>query len=288
MRSEPRVGTAPYLSNTAGSALEGFPLAFSHRGFAPDGEENTIKAFAAAHRLGYRYMETDVHATKDGVLMVFHDEALLRLAGDPRKVSECTAEELARLRVAGQEIPTFDALLESFPDSHFNVDVKEPGAARLLGEVINRHGAGNRVLVAAFNGLRRRKVQRLLGARGPASAGGSSVSPIAASPGVLGVGAAALLGRILPLPRAFYRGVDALQVPEKHGSVRVVSPKFIDHAHAAGLQVHVWVVNEAKDMHRLLEMGVDGVMSDRADVLAEVMAERGYWPQGSGREADRV
>lgn len=288
MKSEPRVGTAPYLRNTTGSPLEGFPLAFSHRGFAPGGEENTIKAFAAAHRLGFKYMETDVHASKDGVLMVFHDEDLLRLAGDRRKISDCTAAELGRLRVAGEPIPTFDELLESFGDSHFNVDVKEPGAARLLAHAINRHGARHRVLVAAFNGLRRRKVQQLLAASVPGDSRGPNGSPAAASPGALGIGAATLLGRIIPLPGALYRNVDALQVPEKQGLVRVVTPKFIDHAHAAGLQVHVWVVDEAAEMHRLLDMGVDGIMSDRADVLAGVMGERGYWPQGSGSVGDNV
>ncbi|GAA5227528.1 glycerophosphodiester phosphodiesterase [Paeniglutamicibacter antarcticus] len=281
MQSQPRVGTAPFLRNTAGCPLEGFPLAFSHRGFAPDGEENTVKAFAAAHRLGFKYLETDVHASKDGVLMVYHDDDLLRLAGDRRKVSDCTWAELSELRVAGEAIPTFDQLLETFGDSHFNVDVKEPGAARLLANAINRHGARDRVLVAAFNGLRRRKFQQLLAASAPGS-------PIAASPGVLGVGAATLLGRIVPLPGALYRNVDALQVPEKQGAVRVVSPKFIDHAHSAGLQVHVWVINEAAQMHRLLDMGVDGIMSDRADVLAGVMDERGYWPQSGGSGTDHA
>lgn len=286
MKSEPRVGTAPYLRNTAGFSLEGFPLAFSHRGFAPDGEENTVKAFAAAHRLGFKYMETDVHASKDGVLMVFHDVDLLRLAGDRRKISDCTAAELGQLRVAGEPIPTFDELLETFGDSHFNVDVKEQGATRLLAHAINLHGARDRVLVAAFNGLRRRKVQQLLSASAPGASKGPHDSPAAASPGVLGVGAATVLGRIIPLPGALYRNVDALQVPEKQGQMHVVSPKFIDRAHAAGLQVHVWVIDEAADMHRLLDMGVDGIMSDRADVLAGVMDERGYWPQGSGLLTD--
>lgn len=270
MIKAPRVGTAPYLRNTAGSPLAGSALAFSHRGFAPNGEENTLKAFGAAVELGFGYLETDVRASKDGVLMVFHDEDLRRLAGDNRKVSECTAAELARLRVAGEPIPTFDQLLEGFGHAHFNVDVKDPASADLLARAIRRHGAGDRVLVASFNGRRRRMVQRLLAASG---------GPVAASPGVLGVGAAALLGPLVPLPRSWFRNVAALQVPERQGALRVVGPNFIRHAHAAGLQVHVWVVNEEADMHRLLEMGVDGIMSDNADVLARVMAVRGIWPQ---------
>jgi glycerophosphoryl diester phosphodiesterase len=273
MMNTVRVGTAPYLLNTAGSALAGTPLAFSHRGFAPEGGENTLKAFAAAAELGFAYMETDVRTTSDGVLVVFHDEDLSRVVGDRRKVSECTAAELSGLRVAGEPIPTFDELLRAFPRAHFNVDVKDAAAAALLAAAIRRHGAHDRVLVASFGGRRRREVQRLLAADGhPGSA-------VAASPGILGVAAAVLLGNIAPLPRAAFRQVAALQVPERHGLVRVVTPGFIRNAHAAGLQVHVWVVNEEREMNRLLDMGVDGLMSDRADILARVMAERGIWPQ---------
>lgn len=270
-----RVGTAPFLLNTVGSAMAGSPLAFSHRGFAPDGAENTLKAFAAAHDLGFGYLETDVRATRDGVLVVFHDEDLARLAGEKRKLADCTMAELSGLRIAGEPIPTFDELLRAFPQAHFNVDVKDAASAALLADAIAGHDAHSRVLVASFGGRRRRKVQHLLareGLPGPA---------VAASPGVMGTAAAVLLAKLGPprLPRAAFRELAALQVPERRGPVRVVTPRFISKAHAAGLQVHVWVVNEESDMHRLLEMGVDGLMSDRADTLARVMAERGCWPQ---------
>lgn len=268
-----RVGTAPYLRNTRGSALAGSPLAFAHRGFAPGGAENTLEAFAAAHRLGFGYLETDVRATKDGVLVVFHDEDLSRLTGDPRKVADCTAAELSLLRVAGEPLPTFDQLLRAFPRAHFNVDVKDAGSAALLADAVRRHGAHERVLVASFSARRRRTVQRLY------SGGPRPVPALAASPGVLGVAAAVLLGALSPLPRAVFRGVSVLQVPERKGPIRVVTPRFLRHAHASGLQVHVWVVNQERDMHRLLDLGVDGIMSDRADILARVMQERGSWPQ---------
>lgn len=265
----PRVGKAPYLRNIAGGELAGFPLGFAHRGFAPDGEENTIKAFAAATSLGFGYLETDVHATSDGVLVAFHDADLARLTGDPRSISECTAAELSTLTVAGEPIPTFDQLLETFPDAHFNVDVKERRAAAPLARAIQQHGARNRVLVGSFNGGRRRAVTRLLGP-GP---------DVATSPGVLGVGLATALGSFIPYPRALLGDFAALQVPERQGIVPVVGEKFIAHAHAAGLQVHVWVIDQAPDMHRLLDLGVDGIMSDHADVLAAVLTERGCWPQ---------
>ena len=154
--------------------------------------------------------------------------------------------------------------------------MKDPGAAAPLARAIDRHDARGRVLVASFNGRRRRSVQRLL-ARAPGAL--RHDREVAASPGVLGTGVAAVLGALAPLPRAAFRNVAALQVPEAHGPIRVVTPGFIARAHAAGLQVHLWVVNDEAAMHRLLDLGIDGIMSDAADVLARVMAERGCWPQ---------
>lgn len=270
----PRVGNTPFLLNTPHRPLAGFPLAFSHRGFAPAGEENTVKAFTAATELGFGYLETDVHATRDGVLVAFHDEDLVRLTGDPRRVRDCTAAELAELRVAGEPIPTFDELLESFRSARFNVDIKAGPAAELMAETLIRHRAEDRVLVASFSSSRRRKVSRLLAA-------GHPPHQLATSPGIIGVGAAVLIGAVAPLPRAVYRSVAALQVPETHGKIRVVTPRFIQRAHDASLQVHVWVVNDAPAMRRLLDMGVDGIMTDAAPTLAAVMSERGHWPQNS-------
>lgn len=199
------------------SALGRIPRAFSHRGFAPAGEENTVKAFIAATELGFGYLETDVHATLDGVLVAFHDEDLVRLTGDPRRVRDCTAAELAELRVAGESIPTFDELLERFPSARFNVDIKAGPAAELMAETLVRHRAADRVLLASFNGSRRRMVSRLLAA-------GQRTQQLATSPGIIGVGAAVLIGAVAPLPRAVYGSFAALQVPETHGKLRVVTP----------------------------------------------------------------
>ena len=264
-----RVGSAPYLLNTSHGALQGQPLAFSHRGFAPGGEENTLKAFRAAYDLGFRYLETDVHTSRDGVLVVFHDEALERLTGTTGNIADLSAAEIRGLRVAGEPVPTFEELLLEFPEAHFNVDVKDGPSARLLAAAIERHGAHDRVLVASFLGRRRASTQRFLS------------RPVATSPGVLGVGAATVLGKLVRLPRRGLGSFAALQVPEFHGKLQVVTKAFVRHAHEAGIQVHVWVVNDAPGMHRLLDLGVDGIMSDRADVLASVMGERGHWPQNA-------
>lgn len=265
----PRVGSARFLLNTPDAELQGQPLAFSHRGFAPLGEENTLKAFRAAYELGFRYLETDVHTSSDGELIVFHDETLHRLTGATGSIADRTSVEIRALRVAGEPIPTFEELLLEFPQAHFNVDVKdEPGAQR-LASLIERHGAHDRVLVASFRGRRRDRVQRLVS------------RPVATSPGILGGAAAALLGKLVRLPQAGLGSFAALQVPESRGHFPVVTNAFVRHAHEAGIQVHVWVVNDATSMHRLLDLGVDGLMSDRADILAAVMSERGHWPQTS-------
>lgn len=171
--------------------------------------------------------------------------------------------------MAGEPIPTFEELLLEFPLAHFNVDVKDEPSAQQLASIIERHGAHDRVLVASFLGRRRISAQRLLS------------RPVATSPGVLGVAAATMLGKLVRLPRRGLGAFAALQVPESHGRFPVVTKSFVRHAHEAGIQVHVWVVNDAPDMHRLLDLGVDGVMSDRADILAAVMRERGHWPQNS-------
>lgn len=263
----PRVGSDPYLLNTHGGELEGKPIAFSHRGFAPHGEENTIKAFRAAWELGFRYLETDVHTSADGVLMVFHDETLLRVAGVSGKISDYTAAQLAAFRVSGEGIPTFEQLLIEFPQAHINVDLKDGQSAAHLAALLEKHRAHDRVLVASFSGAHQAAAQRMLS------------RPVATSPGFVGVAAATLLGMVVKLPKRGLGGFAALQVPEWHGKFPVVTKTFIRRVHAAGIQVHVWVVNEAPDMHRLLDLGVDGIMSDRADTLAAVMRERGHWPQ---------
>ena len=171
--------------------------------------------------------------------------------------------------MAGEPIPTFEELLLEFPLAHFNVDVKDEASAQQLAAIIERHEAHNRVLVASFLGGRRIAVQRHLS------------RPVATSPGVMGVAAAAMLGKLVRLPHRGLGAFAALQVPEIHGKFPVVTASLVRHAHEAGIQVHVWVVNDAPGMHRLLDLGVDGIMSDRADILAAVMRERGHWPQNT-------
>ncbi|GER22912.1 glycerophosphoryl diester phosphodiesterase [Zafaria cholistanensis] len=261
---------AAYLHDHTDGTPAGRPLAFAHRGFAPDGDENTMAAFRAAVGLGYRYLETDVRTTRDGVLVVFHDERLDRATDGIGRVADHTYAELRRLRVAGRgRIPTFAELLGEWPDIRLNVDVKDQAGAALLARHIEAADAYDRVLVSSFSARRLASARRAL-AR-PAALGASV--PTVALAALLGpVG---LLGGIGPLLRA----VDALQVPVRKGPIPVATAGFVRRAHRRGLHVHVWVVNDPDRMRRLLDLGVDGVMTDRADLLAEAMAERGHWPQ---------
>ena len=272
-------GGVPYLQVSGGDAPRGWPLAFAHRGYAPNGEENTMAAFRAAVELGFGYLELDVRTTRDGVPMVFHDEELDRTTDGTGRVADRTLAELRGVRVAGREpIPTFEELLGEWPDIRLNVDVKDRAGVVPVARIIEDHGAHARVMLASFSDARRRQLTAALG------------EPVAASGGLATVSLVTLLGPVglSRLLRRRLRSIAALQVPERHGPLRVVTPAFVRRAHAAGLHVHVWVVDDPGDMRRLLDMGVDGLMADRADLLAEVMAERGQWPQyGAGTGPSR-
>jgi glycerophosphoryl diester phosphodiesterase len=244
----------------------------AHRGFSREGLENSMAAFRAAVELGCRYVETDVHTTSDGVLLLFHDDTLDRVTDGRGRISELTAAQVAAARIGGVEpVPLFDELLTAFPGVRVNLDIKDWGSVRTLAAGIERHGAHDRVLVASFSGRRRRAVLRLLS------------RPVASSAGVVTNGLFVLFGPVLPLPllrfvlRSPLRDVQALQVPVRQGVIRVVTPGFIRRAHALGLGVHVWTINDPDEMRRLLDLGVDGIVTDRADLLRQVLLERGQW-----------
>jgi glycerophosphoryl diester phosphodiesterase len=244
------------------------PIAFAHRGGASDAPENTLAAFAAAVRLGYRYLETDVHATADGILVAFHDERLDRVTDRRGLIAELPWAEVARARVAGREpIPRLEELLEAWPQVRLNVDPKHDAAVEPLIAVLRRPGVLERVCVGSFSG---RRLARLRAALGPGLC--TSLGPR----GVAGLrldswgapGAGALVAA---------EGADCVQVPVRRGIVPLVDRRFIRAAHRRGLPVHVWTVNEPGEMVRLLDLGVDGLMTDRPALLREVLAARGQW-----------
>lgn len=274
----PRTGF-PYLDAVLDQP--GGALAMAHRGGAshPDipGVENTLHAFRHAVALGYRYLETDVHATRDGVLLAFHDELLDRVTDLTGRLSELSAEHVAGARISGEHaVPTMTELLEEFPGCRFNIDVKAPAAVQPLAELIRRTGSAERVCVGSFSDRRIREFRRATQGKVATAAGPREVGLVLTGtpPGLL--------------RRLLVDGPQVLQVPWRHRRwpVTVVTPRFVRRAHAAGLHVHVWTgdarsqwasTDDADSLETLLDMGVDGVIADRTDVLKNVMTRRGQW-----------
>lgn len=261
-----RQGILPGVNRESGYLDTAPPLAFAHRGGAARGDENTEAAFARAVALGFRYVETDVHATSDGVGVVFHDATLDRLTGERGRIADLRWADLASVRVGGAAtVPRLDDVLASWPQVRFNIDVKADGGVEPTVRSIGRVGAGHRVLLASFSDAR---LDRLRALAGPA---------VATSLGMRGVARlrlASLTRRRLRLPPS----VVAAQVPLRYGRLRVVDRRLVEHAHRLGLQVHVWTIDKPTEMHELLDLGVDGIMTDHVDVLRDVYLSRGHWP----------
>jgi len=263
----------PYLLNSQPGALHHRPLAFAHRGADPR-RENTMGAFRHAVERGYRYLEIDVRTAADGTLVVFHDDALDRATTGTGKLSEKTWEQLSELRVgAGEEfserLVRFEDLLGTWDDVHLNVDLKDADSVSEFARLVEKYQAHDRVLAASFNDARRHRVRKQL-SRPVATSGGWAATALIVLLGPLG-----LMGRL----GGRVAEIDCVQVPISQGRIRVVTPRFVQRCHRAGLQVHVWVVDDPAQMHELLDMGVDGLMTDDAEALAEVMAQRSLWPQ---------
>ncbi|MBG6084747.1 glycerophosphodiester phosphodiesterase family protein [Zhihengliuella flava] len=252
--------------------------AYAHRGYSPSGAENTLAAFGAAVLHGFRHVETDVRTTADGVLVVFHDEHVDRLTEGFGRVSELTYEQIATLRVAKQgKIPTFGELLAEFDDLNINVDLKDDAAVPLVAEALAEHQAHHRVVVASFSDQRRRRFTRYVAQRGmPAVRVTGGASLIAAFTALGWISAGPFQPWKLLLPQL--RRLHALQVPVRQGPLPVITRGFVRRAHAAGLEVHAWVINDPRRMHQLLDRGVDAIMTDDAETLTRVYLARGIWP----------
>ncbi|MEV0207291.1 glycerophosphodiester phosphodiesterase [Streptomyces sp. NPDC050788] len=247
----------PYLDHPG-------PIAFAHRGGAADGLENTTLQFRRAVEAGYRYIETDVHTTADGRLVAFHDSTLDRVTDGAGRIADLPWQEVRHARVAGKEpVPLFEDLLETFPEVRWNVDLKAESSLHPFLDLIERTRAWDRVCVGSFSEARVVRAQRLAGPR------------LATSYGTRGV--LNLRLRSWGVPAALRASSVAAQVPESQSGIQVVDHRFVRTAHARGLQVHVWTVNEPERMHRLLDLGVDGIMTDHIDTLRKVMEERGVW-----------
>jgi glycerophosphoryl diester phosphodiesterase len=242
-----------------------FPIAFAHRGAhdATDVIENTMDAFGAAVALGYRYVETDVHATADGVLVAFHDERLDRVTDRQGLIRQLPWREV-RAAVVGkdQQVPLLEDVLGTWPTLRVNIDPKHDSAVEPLVSAVERTGAVDRICVGAFSDRRVARVRMALGRRLCTAMGPVAIARLRAA------------SCRLPAGRFV---ADCAQVPTRQGRLRLVDERFVVAAHRRGIAVHVWTVDDETEMDRLLDLGVDGLMTDRAERLRAVMQRRGRW-----------
>lgn len=253
------------------------PIAFAHRGGAKRWPENTLAAFQGAIDLGYRYFETDVHLTKDGQLVCIHDETTDRTTNGTGLVRDKTLEELKRLdtgyrferegelpfRGQGLTVPTVEEILALRGDVRFVLEIKPPGntVAEPLWDFIDTHGVHDRVLVASQHDSASDAFRKLCGDRVPTSGGQGAIRRF--------------WWRVrLGVARWSHFPFDALQVPPQYEHLEVVTQRFVDAAHHHGIHVHVWTIDDPVEMNRLLDLGVDGIMTDVPEMLLEVIAAR--------------
>ncbi len=235
------------------------PIAFAHRGGASDNPENTMPAFQHAVELGYTYLETDVHATSDGVLVAFHDADLSRTCERPGRIDTLPWREVSAARVAGREpIPRFEDLVGAFPDARINIDCKADSAFPALVASLKRLDCLDRVCLGGFSDQRLRRLRAALGDRLCSSFGPVQMASLRSG---------------APVPF----GGQLAQVPVRVGRLSIVTPTTIARAHRRGYHVHVWTIDDADEITRLLDFGVDGIMTDRPQVLKDVLLARGEW-----------
>jgi glycerophosphoryl diester phosphodiesterase len=238
------------------------PFAWAHRGGAllpaNVGIENTMRAFQNAVDLGYTLLETDVHASRDGVLYAFHDANLMRMTGRSASINELTSAEVDALRIDGREpLPRVADLVEAFPGCRFSIDVKADDAVELAIAEFRRLDILDRLVVGAFD---HRRIQRLR----------------AGLPGVVSALSRREVGALVagaPVPRN-----TVASVPVAARGVRLITPRFIARARRRGIPVFAWTIDDAAEMARLLDLGVDGIMADQIDDLRDLLVKRNAWP----------
>ena len=240
------------------------PRVLAHRGLALEAPENTLLAFLQALAMGVTHIETDVRASSDGVAVLSHDPDLRRLTGRDVRVDRLTFAELSEVDLGhGQSFSSLAGALEAFPDARFNIDIKAANGVQPTVDAIVATRSADRVLVTSFSDRRRRAAVRQL----PGVATSASGFRFVLAWGAAGLGAT-------PLFRFALRDVDAAQVPEKYVGLRAITPRMIRLLHSEGLEVHVWTINDVEDMRRLLDLGVDGLVTDRSDLALKMLAER--------------
>lgn len=246
-----------------------YPRAFVHRGWHYDdlaGMENSLSAFRRAVDEGYQYLETDVHATSDGVVVVHHDPVLDRTTDLSGVVARLPWQVVRTAKIGGREpVSRLEDLLEELPDALLNIDVKAEGAIQPLIDTLRRMNAFGRVCVASFSEARLSQVRRLAGEGLLTSMGMRAIARLWAA------------GRLPTFARG-RRGYQRIaQVPARQGNLTVVDKRLIAAARRRGIEVHVWTIDEPAQMNELIDLGVDGLMTDRPGALRDVLRDRGLW-----------
>jgi glycerophosphoryl diester phosphodiesterase len=263
------------------------PVAFAHRGGAGDAPENTLDAFEVARTLGYSFLETDVHLTRDGVLVAFHDDRLDRVTDRAGAIAELDIAEVEAadagytfspnggdtfpFRGQGVRVPRLAEILERWPDARVNIDPKSDACVEPLAQLLESLRTWNRVCIGSFSDRRLRQIRALSHGQACTSMGPRAVATVRL---------AAATGSMPKL------GADCIQVPVNQGRVRIVTERFVQAAHRAGLRVHVWTINDEPTINGLLDLSVDGIMTDRLRVLRDVFTSRGLSLDGTPAARD--
>lgn len=253
--------THPYLAGPT-------PLAMAHRGGAREAPENSLRAFRNAVRLGYTHIETDIRATADGVPVVFHDESLQRVTDRVGRIRDLPFAEVRKAHIGNAErVHSLQEVLEHFPGVRFNIDIKEDNAVGPVIDLLGRADHLDRICVASFSR------SRLLAVR---TAFGEAVCTSLAPPEIAALLGHSRLGRVSAMASRWLlpRGPLCVQVPPRSSRFWIVTSSFVTECHRRGWPVHVWTVDDPQSMHDLLDLGVDGIMTDRPSVLRAVLHAR--------------
>lgn len=271
--------TARRGSGARGSKTD-WPVNWAHRGASARVPENTLEAFREGLEDGAGGLELDVHLTLDGEVVVIHDPTVDRTTDGSGAVARMTLADLRRLdaghrfspdrgssfpyRGQGTRVPTLAEVYDAFPEAFLNIEIKEarPGVEGAVLRVIRGAGAEGRTLIASNRHGVIRRFRRLAGGSIPTGASRREITAfyLWSRP------------RLEGLCRPAY---DALQVPVEHRGIEIITRRFVEAAHARGARVDAWTINDAAEMRRLLDLGVDGIMTDRPDQLARVLGEGG-------------
>ena len=245
------------------------PILVAHRGGGLENPENTHRAFEAAHRAGVTWFETDLRATSDGVVTVFHDATLDRTTDAAGTIRELPWSQVRKARVAGSEpVLRIEELFEAFPDAKINLDIKDEHTFEPTLRVLDSLNAWDRICVASFSASRVRRARSIAGYRLATSLTAPEVTRLALGTRKPVWHSGTRRDSTLHPAHHRHAGV-AAQVPESLGRGTLVTERFVARAHAAGIQVHVWTVNDEDQAFRLLSRGVDAIITDRPAHLAQ-------------------